>query len=922
MLENILNTITNNSITVYDELKPYSFIQFLKFYNSSVSTKEIIAEYNIYIQEWCRVKNDQYDVNIYKNIIKQEYIALLKEITLDYTTTEERRFLSNLTITDEILNNNDKLNNLLDIILPFYIEKINNICKYYINKRHEYKFNIQNNKNINSPSVLKTTIKNIIIDELTTNISDYNSIPLSNINEISQILDIDIVNLYDNHNYFEKFEDFIPNNSNEINYKIFEDYDEALIEAIRQYPFYLVESNIYAFSVNPDVKSSDLNYLPVKDFINNIKSSDKNDVILNLQKQLIEKFSGSDYYYISTSDTITNPTSGLLIEADNTIFNILNVDILNTPTIDNGVYDDVRRIGINFTPDKFGLLFYNTNNLKYEIDYSKLQPNSIYVFPDPNKFNRNDVPLIWFIDTNKVKLNYTTQYAFGRPKSDPLIQYFYSYFSTDQKQDSTNTKLITFKNKFESILNDKIITQYKYDIFGNEYALFKEDLYYKYPKIDNNLDYSNGLDSENDCIFVNRILDGRNTTDFCPYYTSLPFNIALGQIYYYKLIMGDYGINNFTIYANIYDHYNLLVDGNSIIPSIGLSSYLTNITNWPNLSNISYNFLLDSGIASYLSSNNQGETVVKIPQNSLELTAANITYGDYNCIYDGGMLYTNGYVDKIESPIITSTNNTIISTIPLSDIKEETDSVIEKTNQSGILYFKNAYTGDILLGSQALSAIYNKFNLPKYVNIYNELINNEIIDIDIINDVIFITTKNYIIYDKLVFENNEITKSIYGVNYIELNHNSIDKPSTYFYLDNRNKVAYVQIVNLQNNIHYPILKLINLDDLQVETLSFNNDTNFIISEFNWDDINVAIDRISTPKLIYNSLNNLYNLSIMCYDQNNMPYLYNISFIYNINDIILYSNRFYTNNNSITNIINQNDILINTNSTFNNEIILK
>ena len=81
MLENVLNSIINPSdATIYDEGKPYSFLQFVKFYNGNINTSEIISEYNTYIQKWCETKYNQYDINVYKEIIQQQYIALLKEI--------------------------------------------------------------------------------------------------------------------------------------------------------------------------------------------------------------------------------------------------------------------------------------------------------------------------------------------------------------------------------------------------------------------------------------------------------------------------------------------------------------------------------------------------------------------------------------------------------------------------------------------------------------------------------------------------------------------------------------------------------------------------------------------------------------------------------------------------------------------------
>lgn len=924
MSDSILNSITNsNDITVYDEIKPYSFLHVLKFYNSNIDTKDIITAYNNYIQKWCETKYNQYDINVYKEIIRQQYIALLKEIELEYSSAEEQRFLNLLTFDDDILNDNSKLDNLMDIAIPFYIEKINNICKYYIDKRSEYKFNIQNDKVICSPNAIADYVKNIILDEINTNIGDYQSIPVSSLELLPQILSVDVVNLYDHNDYFDKTVTYDANNTNNINYKAFYDFDDAIIDAIRQYPFYLIESGIFSFSVNPQLTSDDINYLPVKDFIDQYKSADKNDTVITLQKELVEKFSGADYYYIRTDEN-NNPVSGILIEAENDILNILNVDILNTPTIDSGVYDDIRRIGLNFTPDKFGLLFYNTNNLKYEIDLTKLQANSIYVFPDPNRFSRNDIPMVWFVDVNNIKLNHTSQYGTNRPTSDPLSQYFYSYFSTNQKQDSQNTRSISFKDSFESLYNKGIIYQYKFDIYGNEYAVFKKDDYYKNPKIDSGL-YDNPYSSSNSNIdenaYINRILDGNIIN--APYYTSLPLNTDLSEVVYYYLKMGYISTSNFDnmLSTNMFYHNNILVDGDKIVYDNNLFSHNTDIPGWyEKLSNISYNTLLDAGIAGYVTTGN-GPYAVKTPINSLLSGEANITLNDYNTTYDGGYWFTNGYKDKKDNidpdygVVIADESNTILEDIPnvLS-----ANSIINNINLSGTFYFKNAYTGDIILGSDALSAMYSKYNVDgaseEQKLIYQELISNNIKDIDVIDDVIFVTTSNYIVFDKIIWNDNQIQKSIYNTNYIALNNDTnnndtnvqyhFDKPSTYFYLEKQKRVVYIQMTPLAgfDNVYYPVLKQINLDTLHIDELNFKDAyPSWLATEFDWGVLknDYSIVRISKPLLVYNSLNNLYNLNMFCYTSTGLPYYYNISFTYNVNDIILYSNRFYTLNNTET-----------------------
>ena len=896
MLANILNSIVNNSTEIFDNDKPYSFIKFLNFYDQSIDVKYIINEYNEYIQQWYIAKNNQVDVNLYKQLTQQQYIALLKEITVDYTTAEEKRFLSNIKLSDEIVQDKNKLNSLLDIILPFYIRKINNICKYYLEKRNELKLNVNRLLDINTIEDAKKTIRNLVLDELTTNNAEY-SINLDDLDSIKEVLAVDIEELYDNNDYFEN-NSLSSYNNNDINYKSFYDYDNAIIDAIRQYPFFLLNNDIHAFSVNPKLTINDINYLPVKDFIDNAKTDNTNDVILELQKTLVEKYSGTDYYYLSTNSN-NEPVSGLLIKANDSILNILNNDLLNTPTIEYDNYDDIRRIGINFKPDKFGLLFYNSDNLKYEIDTSKLSANSVYVFPNPNKYSKyENSPLIWIIDNDKNKLNYSSQYAYGSPKTDPLIQYFYSYFSIEQQQDSMDKDKIVFHD-FEQFIGNKTITKRKFDIYGNEYVLIKDINYI------NSTSYNNQRN-------INKILNG-NLDNFS-YYISLGTNINLSSLYYYILPMGDFGINNFDYETLKYRKFDKCIDGYNInVSLLGLSSYNTSQINWPwpdNNDNISYEVVVDGGSNSIINNNSEGEYTINIPQFTKDLFASYLSSDIISSfrsteqvgkLYDGGQFYTQENYDVEEIPTINLLNKEISSThIP---------SLVERNNEIGECYFKNINTGEIINIKYALNVIFDKYNIENdeiLQKIYYELL-NKIIDIDIINDVILITTKNYIVYDKLIYDNNMLTRSPYSPSYIDKRNNYIDKPSTYFYVESINKIAYVQLYNyadlykVDGKYYAPILNLIDLNNLTVDSIKINN-RDFVIQNFNWSFISKII-RISTPKLIYNALNDLYNISIICYDYNDLPYLYNISFINKVDYILLYSNTFYeTNNNTkISNI---------------------
>ena len=148
----VYNSITNTiSDQKFDNVKPFSFIEFLN-YSKSLDRKIIeFADYQSYLKKWNDVTTVRY--NDIDQVIRQEFITFLKTIALNYTTAEERRYFSNLNFE----NNDD-----LEIAAPFFATKIKEVLLYFAGKRDTYKIDLELAKNKGSitgvSNYLKTTI--------------------------------------------------------------------------------------------------------------------------------------------------------------------------------------------------------------------------------------------------------------------------------------------------------------------------------------------------------------------------------------------------------------------------------------------------------------------------------------------------------------------------------------------------------------------------------------------------------------------------------------------------------------------------------------------------------------------------------------------------------------------------------------------
>ncbi|NBP04583.1 MAG: hypothetical protein EBU90_31775, partial [Proteobacteria bacterium] len=95
-VESVLYSIVNpkNLVTFLDITNPFSFSDFLKYTDETYTPTTYNDFYLFYINEWYKVKGET-SVN-QQAFVSQQYVELLKDISLNYTTNGEKRFLSNI----------------------------------------------------------------------------------------------------------------------------------------------------------------------------------------------------------------------------------------------------------------------------------------------------------------------------------------------------------------------------------------------------------------------------------------------------------------------------------------------------------------------------------------------------------------------------------------------------------------------------------------------------------------------------------------------------------------------------------------------------------------------------------------------------------------------------------------------------------
>ena len=365
-----LYSITNNETTSDQSLdvqSPFDFYNFLKYSKQQTSPLLYNDSYQAYLKNWSQVK--KYDVERASVLIRDSYIELLKDISLNYLSYDEQRFIATADFNDP---------QDLDIVIPFFSKKLADICNFYAQKREQVKSKLTNLKRKGVTSSVQHAIFESLTDHIVVS-DDSNlmlNIPSIDVDNILSKMKIELEELYD---LYPNYLDNSPNldyssydvttplrqqlynaNINSIDADLFLNFDDAVKRYIFEHTNIFLKELGDSFRVQYNIDQIDLECKP-NDKLYDVITDSKSEAItvLNLRKKLIEKYMGTDFYYISTN-TNNEPVSGLLFSAQTPTSNLLNRHYPTTASVEETTaLQTIRKIGVFFRPDKMGLLYFS-----------------------------------------------------------------------------------------------------------------------------------------------------------------------------------------------------------------------------------------------------------------------------------------------------------------------------------------------------------------------------------------------------------------------------------------------------------------------------------------------------------------------------------------------------------------------------------
>jgi len=504
--------VPNNSVidspdgTGEDTTQPFSYTSWLEQVGMGLSSdRDYTTEYNKYIKSWNQFK----ELSRKQSDISGRYKQLLKNIALNYTTPEEKRFLSNIDY--------DKPWHV-SAATSFFSKKIKEIALYYSDARQQIRQS--SIRNMSSGSV--KSIEQYTYNEISNAISERELLGGVLMSDESKYNRKNVVNIV------EKFEiEDDVKYSTQINFDkdLFIDIQQSIKNLLQECLPVLQIADGLSFSVSEEVSVTDENIslLGFENFIDYEKDADKLSILT--LKEYVPKLVGTDMSILSGGTLET------LFEGEMKHRNILDRKLPGITTTTNSPKRTKNQLGDLYVPQNMGVLSYYSH--APIIDQPKTTSEPVVTF-DLNRYGQGDL-VTYFEDVSWVKADASNDGVAGDIIDAVGMPRFYSYRSAEDTQNQPTAGMSRHDDPvgfFEGdgnedwanpdvfppeavniyqinerqttlLVGDEEMTEWGTDIFGNEYGLYKRT-----PAIPARVTQSGGVDDEYFTNSTCRIIDG------------------------------------------------------------------------------------------------------------------------------------------------------------------------------------------------------------------------------------------------------------------------------------------------------------------------------------------------------------------------------------------------------------------------------
>jgi hypothetical protein len=461
-----------------DNVKPFIFTEWLtRIGETSDNQSEFIQDYNRYIRQW----NSKVEERSSTEGTKDTYKQFLRNIVLNFTTSEEKRFLTTIDY------NNPRH---LEPALAFFARKLNDITQYYANQRESIKYTADRLVSSGSKRSIEKYIQTAINDIIERRRAFETYVDVDKSEKIQSRVTIS-----------ELYESQPENIIGEyvLTDEIFSDFSQAVVELLRECTPTLELGEGLSLNVSGDVEPTEenINLLDYSNFINYEKSFANLKLVSEVD--YIKKITGAAQYTIQDNELVklfepTQPWRDIYSR------HIPDIRSSSKQTKLLSKY----QIGTLYIPQNLGTLTYYSYDPKVNV-IGELDDT---ITTDITKYGDDNLTSVvsYIEDVTWLKADTSNEGLFGKVVGASHMPKFYSYrsanentkyanagisrsydalsfFTGEENKDWANEDIFTLKNKNiyplenrqETLLVNKgTVVSWSTDMFGNEYALIKD----------------------------------------------------------------------------------------------------------------------------------------------------------------------------------------------------------------------------------------------------------------------------------------------------------------------------------------------------------------------------------------------------------------------------------------------------------------
>jgi hypothetical protein len=878
-------SITNPNVereNALDRNQALSFIEFIKVVKVTFEPDTLQSYYTFYLNKWNTNASDKNTDN--KKIIIDRYRDFLKELSIFYSNETEKKFLS-------VIDFNDPSD--LSIAISFYSKKLREVASYYRGERENLQNVAVKNKTRGSNFNIKKRATEIVLDFL-ENRED--SKFKYDVETIKSNINVDLTEYFDTYTSYFNQEPSVDDYG-----KHFKSYD----------PSELPSDNIFLGN-NTDLIDEVFEGLDLE-----LRDLLETNELFESKKNLTEKYIGTDFYYIS-SNSVGDFVYEKLIEAEAPYRNFLNQNYPTTASVFANSIETEREAGF-FKPTKTGINVIQANAIDFGFKES-YEPDSLYIFPDPNIYTNDQEILVFNIEPAEFVKNLTSGLAKLQPLTDSDDTSYLGYSSTFFERNENTDMSFLF--------NEGYIFDSKTDIYSNTFGLVK----------DGNLFRENLTTIETKKI-LNLVLNGYQFYDSL-FNSEFSFDYSVSDKTTF-LETKRSGITSFT------NGLTTIGDNTPQLPSSAYNIFFRYFAPYEELirPTTSNTDLIDNNVKT--ASVKDGAFFMKRCDEFLPEPRSS----DLSAAYDGGLQYY--YSELIEAGIaglsgrntlsswntlqralcdsaVPTTSGTFFVNYFLSGIQDDftrmeggkfTDTLLFDYSPQKEEYFYDStvlepsillsdisskegrydaekLAGQIFVNNKSTDVGSHLFTAVNYLsskhspNVRNDL-SSRVVNFDLLYDTLFLETSSFFVIEPLRFENNNYVDPFTNNISLSINTNNFDKISNR-YSTNLN-VYYYQIKSLSNNTDtkalsvYPEIYKYSYAKKKTEKI-FPKSTSELIerrSLFVLSGVDIRYKESDTPVISYRSDIDMFNISYLLKDQNKSPLL--VNYIVNIdsNDNVLF-----------------------------------